>query len=591
MVGLELPVLAMEHQYLITEDLPEFAGQKDQLHCIDFEGEIYMRQERGGMLLGTYERACVPWSPRTTPWDFGQDLLPNDLERIAPSLEVAFEHFPRLASAGIRKVVNGPFTFAPDGNPLLGPVRGLSNYWVACGVMAGFSQGGGVGLALSHWMVHGDPGADIWGMDVARYGDWATPAYTNAKVRENYSRRFRIRFPNEELDAARPLRTTPIYERLQSENAVFGEYCALEHPLWFAPKGTAAHEIVSFRRSNAHAAVGEECRAVREAVGLLEISNYGKFEVSGPAAKAWLSSILSNRVPAVGRITLAPMLNERGLLIGDFTLCRPAEQRFFLIGTYAAEQYYLRWFERHMPATGITVRPCAMQYVGLSVAGPHSRELLQSLVDTDLSSAAFPFLSFRQLDVGMVPALVGRISFTGDLGYEIWVTTDYQRTLFDLLTQAGARLGLRHFGGRALNAMRLEKSFGTWAREYRPIYSPYEAGLGRFVDLNKGAFIGRDAAAAHQASGGERRLITLDVAARDADAIGDEPIWHDGRVVGWVTSGGYGHSVGKSLALGYVTREVAEQSSGFEVELIGERCAAARLGAPAFDPSGKRMRS
>jgi len=591
MVGLELPVLAMEHQYLITEDLPEFAGQPQQLHCIDFEGEIYMRQERGGMLVGTYERACVPWSPRTTPWDFGQDLLPNDLERIAPSLEVAFEHFPRLASAGIRKVVNGPFTFAPDGNPLVGPVRGLPNYWVACGVMAGFSQGGGVGLALSHWMVDGDPGADIWGMDVARYGDWATPAYTNAKVRENYSRRFRIRFPNEELEAARPLRTTPVYERLQAHNAVFGEYCALEHPLWFAPQGSAAREQVSFRRSNAHAAVGEECRAVREAVGLLEISNYGKFEVTGPSAAAWLSSIMANHVPAVGRIALAPMLNQRGRLIGDFTLCRSGEQRFFLVGTYAAERYYQRWFEHHMPASGVTVRACAMEYVGLSLAGPRSRELLQSLVDTDLSTSAFPFMSFRALDVGMVPALVGRVSFTGDLGYEIWVTGDYQRALFDLLTQAGGKFGLRHFGGRALNAMRLEKSFGTWAREYRPIYGPYEAGLGRFVDLRKGAFIGRDAALAEQASGGERRLITLDIAARDADAIGDEPIWYDGRVVGWVTSGGYAHSVQKSLALGYVDRDVAEHTSGFEVELIGERCAAVRLAAAAFDPQGKRMRA
>ena len=590
MVGLELPVLAMEHQYLITEDLPEFAGQPDQLHCIDFEGEIYMRQERGGMLVGTYERAGVPWSPRTTPWDFGQDLLPNDLERIAPSLSVAFEHFPRLASAGIRKVVNGPFTFAPDGNPLVGPVPGLANYWVACGVMAGFSQGGGVGLALAHWMVDGDPGADIWGMDVARYGDWATLAYTNAKVRENYSRRFRIRFPNEELDAARPLRTTPIYDRLQAENAVFGEYCGLEHPLWFAPKGTPPHESVTFHRSNAHSMVGEECRAVREAVGLLEISNYGKFQVSGPAAASWLSSIMANHLPAIGRITLSPMLNERGRLIGDFTLCRLREDQFFLVGTYAAERYYLRWFERHMPAAGVSVRACATEYVGLSVAGPRSRELLQSLVDADLSGGAFPFMSFRRLDVGMVPAMVGRVSFTGELGYEIWVTTDYQRTLFDLLTHAGRALGLRHFGGRALNAMRLEKSFGTWAREYRPIYGPFEAALGRFVDLRKGAFIGREAAAAENDSGGERRLITLDVAARDADASGDEPIWHSGQVVGWVTSGGYGHCVQKSLALGYVNRHVAEHTSGFEVELIGERRAAVRLTAPAFDPDGRRMR-
>ena len=276
MVGLELPILAMEHQYLITEQIAALKGQKEQLHCIDFEGEIYLREERGAMLMGTYERAGVPWSPVQTPWDFGQNLLPNDLERIAPSLEVGFEHFPTLGESGIKKVVNGPFTFAPDGNPLVGPVKGLRNFWVACGVMAGFSQGGGVGLALSQWMVEGDPGADVWAMDVSRYGDWATLAYTNAKVRENYSRRFRIRFPNEELSAARPLRTTPIYERLQAENAVFGDYCGLEHPLWFAPTAAQATEEVTFKRSNAHEHVAAECRAVRNAVGLLEISNYGK---------------------------------------------------------------------------------------------------------------------------------------------------------------------------------------------------------------------------------------------------------------------------------------------------------------------------
>src|SRR5580693_1622990 len=289
MVGLELPILAMEHQYLITEDIPELVGKKEQLHAIDFEGEIYIRQERGGMLMGTYERAGVPWSETTTPWDFGQDLLPNDLERIAPSLEVGFAHFPALGAAGIKKVVNGPFTFAPDGNPLVGPIRGLKNFWVAWGVMAGFSQGGGVGLALSRWMVDGDPGADVWGMDVARYGDWTTLAYTNAKVRENYSRRFRIKFPNEELPAARPLRTTPIYDRLVAENAVFGEYCSLENPLWFAPKGMEPREDVTFRRSNAFEHVGVECRAVRTGVGMTEIANYGKIEVEGPRAAEFLS--------------------------------------------------------------------------------------------------------------------------------------------------------------------------------------------------------------------------------------------------------------------------------------------------------------
>jgi dimethylglycine dehydrogenase len=591
MVGLELPVLAMEHQYLVTEDLPELAGRPEQLMCIDFEGEIYSRQERGGMLLGTYERAGVPWSERVTPWDFGQDLLPNDLERIAPSLDVAFEHFPTLGRAGIRKVVNGPFTFAPDGNPLVGPVRGLRNFWVACGVMAGFSQGGGVGLALAHWMVDGDPGADIWGMDIARYGRWATQGYTHAKVRENYSRRFRIRFPNEELEAARPLATTPIYDRLCSENAVFGEYCGLEHALWFAPPGMPATETVSFHRSNAHEPVGAECRAVRTNVGLIETANYGKFEIRGPGAVDWLSRVMANRVPPVGRIALTPMLNERGKLIGDFTMCRLAEDHVFLIGTYAAENYYRRWFERLLPPTGVTVRPCAMEYVGLALAGPKSRALLQSLVREDLSSASFPFLSFRRMEIGLIPARVGRLSFTGELGYEIWVTSEYQRVLYDLLVAAARPFGLKLFGGRALHCLRLEKAFGTWAREYRPIYGPCEAGLTRFVDWSKGEFIGRAAALEERASGGKLRLVAFSVDARDADASGDEPIWHDGRVVGWVTSGGYGHTVGISIALGYIPAELESAEDGFEVEIVGERRRATRLRTPAVDPSGARMRA
>jgi dimethylglycine dehydrogenase len=591
MVGLELPILAMQHQYLITEDLPALKGQKELLTCIDFEGEIYTRQERGGVLLGTYERACVPWSPVETPWDFTQSLLPEDLERIAPSLEVGFEHFPSLAEAGIRKVVNGPFTFAPDGNPLVGPIRGLKNFWVACGVMAGFSQGGGVGLALSQWMVEGDPGADIWGMDVARYGDWTTLAYTNAKVRENYSRRFRIRFPNEELPAARPLRTTPVYERLQAEHAVFGDYCGLEHPLWFAPSAAQANEEITFHRSNAHVHVGAECQAVTTAAGLLEISNYGKFEVSGPGTEEWLTHVMANRVPKVGRIALTPMLNERGRLVGDFTMCRLSEERVFLVCTYAAEVYYRRWFERYPPPAAVSVRACAMQYVGLSAAGPRSRELLQSLTRTDLSSAAFPFLSFRRIDIGMVPAFVGRISFTGELGYEIWVTSDYQRALYDLLTGAGREHGLKLFGGRALNAMRIEKSFGTWAREYRPIYGPFEAGLGRFVDLKKGDFVGRSAALEEKESGGKLRLGTFTVDAGDADAIGDEPIWHEGKVVGWVTSGAYGHRAQRSLALGYIPAGLAQETDGFEIEIIGERRKARREGAAVFDPDGSRMRA
>ncbi len=339
MVGIELPVLAMEHQYLITGDMPEFAGKKEQLHCIDFEGEIYMRQERGGMLMGTYERAGVPWSPLTTPWDFGQDLLPNDLERIAPSLEVGFA---ALSGAG-RAPASGRWSTGrspsrPTAIRWSGPVRGLKNFWVACGVMAGFSQGGGVGLALSHWMVDGDPGADIWGMDVARYGDWTTLAYTNAKVRENYSRRFRIRFPNEELPAARPLRTTPIYERLQAEHAVFGDYCGLEHPLWFAP--TARRGRRTGRASAAPMRIRTSRRSARPCAtpsGCWRSPTTASSRFAGRAPPSGCRASWRTACPAVGRIALTPMLNERGKLIGDFTLCRVAAEHFFLIGTYAAE--------------------------------------------------------------------------------------------------------------------------------------------------------------------------------------------------------------------------------------------------------------
>jgi dimethylglycine dehydrogenase len=361
--------------------------------------------------------------------------------------------------------------------------------------------------------------------------------------------------------------------------------------LWFAPPGVEPRENITFRRSNAHQHVAAECRSVRAAVGLLEISTYGKFEIDGPGAAEWLDYMMANHVPPIGRIGLTPMLNERGKLIGDFTMCRLGQNQFFLIGTYAAENYYVRWFERHLPATGVRVRPCATEYVGLSVAGPRARALLQSLVREDLSNAAFPFLSFKQIDVGMIPALVGRVSFTGDLGYEIWVTSDYQRALYDLLVAAGREHKMRLIGARALNAMRLEKSFGTWAREYRPIYSPYEASLGRFVDLRKSDFIGRSAAADAEDRDDGVRLVAFSVAAEDADASGDEPIWHDGKVVGAVTSGGFGHSAQTSIALGYVSAELAHADGGFEVEIIGMRRAARRLDAAAFDPQGLRMRS
>ena len=326
MIGLELPVLAMEHMYFLTEDMPEVAEHvamtgKEMPMVMDFAGEIYFRQEQGGMLLGTYEQACVPWSPQVTPWDFGAQLLTPDLDRIAPQMDIAFKHYPALATTGIKTVINGPSTFSPDGNPLVGPIRGIRNCWVACAVMAGLSQGGGVGLALANWITQGEPGLDVWGMDVARYGDWATMGYTNKKVRENYARRFRITFPNEELAAARPLYTTPVYGRLSDANAVWGASFGLESALWFQTPGEEAVENVTFHRSNAFPLVAQECAAVREGVGITDVSNFAKYEVTGEGAEAWLSSMLTNRMPKVGRIVLTAMLNPAGLICPPMGRC------------------------------------------------------------------------------------------------------------------------------------------------------------------------------------------------------------------------------------------------------------------------------
>lgn len=594
MVGLELPVLAMEHMYLLTEDMPEVAEinattGKEVVHAVDFDGELYLRQERGGMLMGTYERACVPWSERETPWDFGHELLQPDIDRIAPSLEVGFRHFPAFERAGIKQIINGPFTFAPDGNPLVGPIRGLPGFWSACGVMAGFSQGGGVGLALSNWMIDGDPGFDVWAMDVARYGDWATMAYTNKKVQENYSRRFSIRFPNEELPAARPLKTTPIYDRLTEMGAQWGDQWGLEAPLWFSPDGSK--DEFSWRRSTDFDHVAAEVRAVRKGVGCMEISGFSKFRVTGPNARAWLDKMLACRIPAPGRLALAPMLKADGKLQGDLTVgCLPDGEHFMLSGSGAAEVFYDRWFRQYM-MEGVDLDIVGLGVVGLSIAGPKSRDVLAALTNQDVSNDGFRFMALREMEVGMAPCLVGRISFTGDLGYEIWMKPEYQRHVFERIMTAGEPHGIRMFGSRALNALRLEKNWGGWAREYRPLYGPLEAGLDRFVAYEKEAdFIGKAAALAEREAGGNLRLRAFRVEARDADVIGDEPIWLDGGVVGWVTSGGYAHNSGVSMAMGYVPKEHADAEAGWEIELLGERLQAQVQHAPIWDANASRMR-
>ncbi|MDJ0769389.1 MAG: FAD-dependent oxidoreductase [Ilumatobacter sp.] len=601
MAGLELPVLAMQHHYLVTEPMPEVAEHmaasgREMPMAMDFTGEIYIRQEGEGMLLGTYEQDSRPWSEHETPWNFDMELLPPDLDRIEPELSVAFQHYPAMATAGIKTIVNGPFTFTPDGNPLVGPVPGLQNHWTACGVMAGLSQGGGVGLSLANWMTDGDPGFDIWGMDVSRFGDYATLPYTRVKAEENYRRRFRITFPNEELPEGRNLQTVPVHDRLVAHNAVFGADFGLESPLWFQRAGREPVENVTFRRSNAFDLVGEESRAVRDGVGMTEVSNFSKYRVAGPGSAEWLQGLFTNTLPKVGRINLTAILNHHGRVIGEFSVARYADDGFFLFSSLGATDHHRRWFLMNMPADpAFTFEVVGQRMVGLSIAGPKSRDVLQAVTRFDVSNENFRFMDFRQFDVGMASCRVGRMTYTGDLGYEIWTSPENQRHVFDVLVEAGEPHGLRLFGVRALLSMRLEKMFGTWFREYRPIFTPYEARMDRYVKLDHD-FVGRKALESADPPKRYLSYFEVDPDPDDpADVIGDEPIWHDDgsgpRVVGWVTSGGYAHYSERSLALGYVEAGVADAASGFEIEIIGRRRPATPLREPVLDPRGERMRS
>lgn len=593
LAGIDLPVQPMEHHYLITETIPEIeAYGKEIAVTVDYEGNAYTRQEQKGILLGTYEGRPVPWSVAGTPLDFGHELLAPDLDRVTEKLEIAFERMPALARAGIKNIINGPFTFGPDGNPLIGPVPGLRNYWVAVGVMAGFCQGGGVGRSIAEWLIEGEPSIDVSGMDVARFGEHATLDYGTKRAIENYSRRFLITYPNEELLATRPLKTTALYDRLKIRGALFGVSFGLEHALWFAGSESKAVERPTFRRSDAFAHIAEEVRAVREEVGIIEIANYAKHEIYGPGAAEFIDRVFANRLPGAGRLALSPILTPNGKLYGDLTIGRLAEDRFFIFGSGSAQNMHRRWFEQHLPTTGVVYRNRTEQLHGLAIAGPRSRELLGRLVRQDVSGEALRFLDFRQMDVAGVPSLLARVSFTGELGYEIYCAPQYQLALFEAIERAGAGLGLRCFGARALMSLRLEKSWGVWTLDYRPDFTAAESGLDTFVRWDKPTdFIGHSAAAAEKARGPDKRLITLVVDANQVDANRDEPIFSDGRCVGYVTSGGYAHYVGKSVAMGYVLTGYQQSDAPFEIEILGEMRSAKIQRVPLFDANGGRMKS
>ncbi len=588
MAGVYLPLHPMEHQYIVTDDTPEiYERETEHPHVMDPAGESYLRQEGRGLCIGFYEQPCRPWAVDGTPWDFGHELLPDDFDKIEESIEFAYKRFPVLERAGVKSVIHGPFTFAPDGNPLVGPVPGLRNYWSACGVMAGFSQGGGVGLMLAQWMTQGECERDVSAMDVARFGDWISPGYTLPKVIENYQKRFSVSYPNEELPAARPNRTTPMYDIFDGMGAVWGAQYGLEVVNYFAHRDEPRYETPSFRRSNAWDATAREVKAVRQAVGINEVQNFGKYEVTGPNARDWLDRIMAGRVPKPGRLSLTPMLSHQGRLIGDFTISCLSDTHFQLTASYGAQAYHMRWFEQNS-GDGVTVRNLSDQLTGFQIAGPNARRVLEAVTRdaTDLT-----FLDVRTMTIGMVPCLVQRVSFTGGLGYEIYCEPVAQRQLWHTLWEAGQAHGMRPFGMRAMMSLRLDKFFGAWLSEFSPDYTPAETGMDRFIAWSKNVdFIGRAAAEAERAAPPDRLLCAFEVLTHDADVHGYEPIWIDGAVRGFCTSGGYSHHAGKSIALGLIPRATARDGMTAQIEILGEMCDATLITTPLYDADGAQMR-
>ena len=590
--GIDLPVQPMEHHYLITEEIAEIKSRDSENRLpagIDYEGNIYFRQEQQGMLLGTYEPAATPWKISGTPDDFGHDLLPPDIDRISDRLNMSFERIPALAEAGIKDVINGPFTFGPDGNPIIGPVPGMKNYWVAVGVMAGFCQGGGVGLSMAEWMIDGEPSIDVWAMDVARFGDFATPGWGTIKSSENYERRFVMTFPNETLPKGRRQKTTALFDRFTSKGAVWDQGFGLENALWFAERPEDAHEDPTFHRSRAHKYVAREVKAVRENVGGIEIANYAKHEFKGPGSREFLNYILAGRLPSPGRINLTPMLTSKGKLYGDLTVACMEDEYFILFGSGLMQEAHRRWFEKRLPEKGVSYANRSDDYHGVAISGPKSRELLKRITRDDVTSGSFRFRDIRQTYVANVPAILIRMSFSGELGYEIYCKPHYLIKLAENIEEAGKDLRFLWFGARALLSMRLEKQWGVWTMDFRPDFTAAESGLDAFIDWNKD-FIGKEAAERENRNGTKQKLVTLTIESEEIDVSNDEAILKNGEPIGYVSSGGYAHYVNKSVALGYVPTEHSKPGTKVQVEILGEMYNAEVQDKPLYDPDGARMR-
>ena len=557
MVGLDIPVIPVEHQFIVTEPHPEILQrQKDGMPEMgvlrESDASYYMREEAGGLLLGPYE-VGAPCCYVDGPSDQSEfELFPGDLDRLEPHIEAAMSRVPAFGEVGVKQVYNGAICYTPDGSPIIGPAWGLKNYWLNEGHSFGITAAGGAGWQIAEWIIDGEPSIDMMGVDPRRFGPYASRGYLREKNEEAYRNVFVIHYPDEERGGARPLKQTPCYDRMKARGAVFGSVYGWERPNWFAPEGVEANDKWSFRRSNYFEHVGNECRHVHEKVGLLDMSAFAKCFVTGPGSETWLEGLLANTLPKkIGRIGLCHMLSLNGGVRSEFTVYKVRENEYYLVSAGAYERHDHDYLLKHLPEDGsVTMYPVTSQHGVLVVAGPRSRDLLQKLTDTDMSQDAFSWLTGKDLSIGAAQATAMRVNFVGELGWELHHPIEMQNYIFDLLMDAGAEYDLKPFGIRAMDSLRIEKSYRLIPRELSIEYSAFESGLDRFVKLDKSDFIGRDALAAWKDRGSENKFVTMEVhGITHTDPRGNEPVYHNGDLVGRATSGNYGWRLGKSIAL------------------------------------------
>ena len=589
MAGIELPVSPLKHHYLISDSIPEIEKLDFEVPMtVDLEGFTYLRQDQKGVLLGIYEINHEHWAMDGAPWDYGMELFQEQTDRIENEITLGFQRYPCLQEVGVKTWVNGAFTFSPDGNPLMGPVPGKKGYWCACAVMAGFLQGGGVGKSLAEWMIYGEPEADVFGMDVARYGKYAeNKQYIKETTGQFYSRRFVMTYPNEQLPAGRPLKMSPAHDAMTENGCQWGVSWDLEVPLYFAPKDFK--ETPSLKRSNAFEIVKNECLNVKNGVGLLDISGFSRFEVTGTNVEDWLDKVFACKLPKKGKASLAPMLSPSGKLKGDLTIFNWGDGSWWVMGSYYLRNWHMRWFSENL-TPNVFIRDLGEDYCGFSISGPRSKELIRNLTDSEIGK--LPFMGCGNYDIGLIQTKIGRLSVAGELGYEINCRMGDHIALRRLLLENGKQFGIHEYGFNALLSMRLEKSFGIWSAEYTQGYTPGMTGLDRWINWQKNDFIGKKASYLEKSGNGpNQKLVTLEVDSSDSDASGFEPIWKNGKRVGFITSGGYGHRVQKSLAMGLINTDLAESGEEIDVHIVGKEKKAKIIPVSPYDPKGELMRA